>query len=366
MNSWAIHYDRCQECGTTEKSHAAQGLCVTCYERRHGRGLRDRAGRGTGGALDSYGLPIPQPGSHRGELKPSEVAESVLRSLYLDQELSLQDVAERLRCSRQYVLRLMKKYTIPRRPLSVARKNAQRDGKVQFLRQSRGGAIHDIKLGSVQIDRTFFRSWSQEMAYVLGVFCTDGNLTDSGGYYRASISQKQRELLDKCLALMNCDAKLSWCAKRGQAGALYQFFIGDQEVCRDLIRLGIRPRKSRVIRFPEIRTDYVRHFIRGCWDGDGSIYQEGRHSSWNASFISGSPAFAASLHDWLVRLGMPRRTIHCDFRSNAYYFRWSRGDCGKLFHILYDGVPESQYLSRKYERFRAAAAATDAQQQCQQ
>jgi len=360
MSGWAIHHDRCRVCGTVEKPHRSKGLCVTCYERCRGRELRDRAGRGTGTLLDAYGLPIPQPGSQQSEQKPSHISESVLRRLYLDQELSLQDVAEHLRCSRQYVQQLMKKYVIPRRTLSVARRNAQRDAKVQFLRQSRGGAIHSITLGSVQIDRTFFRSWSQEMAYVLGVFYADGNFTDSEGYYRASVSQKHSELLEKCLVLMKCNAKLSWCAKRGQAGPLYTFRIGDQEVCRDLIRLGIKPRKSRVIEFPDIPTDYVRHFIRGCWDGDGSIYQESGRSGWKASFVSGSRIFAVSLHDWLVCLGMPQRTIHRDVRSNAHYFRWSGGDCGKLFHIFYDGVPELQYLSRKYEKFRAAATAVTA------
>jgi hypothetical protein len=54
---------------------------------------------------------------------------------------------------------------------------------------------------------------------------------------------------------------------------------------------------------------------------------------------------------------MRRATIHRDSRhKSAFYVRWAGTHCAKLYHILYDGVPESQYLLRKYVRFRAAAA----------
>ena len=28
---WSLKYDKCQQCGTTERKHAAKGLCVNCY-----------------------------------------------------------------------------------------------------------------------------------------------------------------------------------------------------------------------------------------------------------------------------------------------------------------------------------------------
>ncbi|MHC4210670.1 MAG: LAGLIDADG family homing endonuclease, partial [Planctomycetota bacterium] len=130
-----------------------------------------------------------------------------------------------------------------------------------------------------------------------------------------------------------------------------------QNVCRDLIALGLHPRKSLTLRFPDAPDGVHRHFIRGCWDGDGSIYKSGNGpSAWNAKFISASPAFIRGIHDSLVSGGMPPVTIHQHGQSVAEYFRWTGRRCVELFHILYDGVPESQYLLRKYERFRTAAA----------
>jgi hypothetical protein len=134
MSGWVIHCNRFQVSGTTEEPHRPKDLCATCYRRRRERELRDRAGRGTGTSLDGYGLPIPRPGN-RSEQEPSQTAESVLRTPHLRQQLSLQAAAEHLRCSRQYTLRLLKKYGIPRRALSLAQRNAQRDARLQSLGQ---------------------------------------------------------------------------------------------------------------------------------------------------------------------------------------------------------------------------------------
>ena len=38
---WALRYDRCVSCGTTEKRHHGRGLCTTCYARVHRIEIRD-------------------------------------------------------------------------------------------------------------------------------------------------------------------------------------------------------------------------------------------------------------------------------------------------------------------------------------
>ena len=62
----------------------------------------------------------------------------------------------------------------------------------------------------------------------------------------------------------------------------------------------------------------------------------------------------------LVDLGLPDRTIHIrnPAKSGAhrsYSFRFTGRDCVVLYHVLYDNVDESMYLSRKHDRFKAIA-----------
>ena len=339
-----MQHDRCRSCGTTERPHRAKGLCPRCYNQ-------------------AYADRVRQPDARRGRRRDglcSRITASELRKHYVEQGLSLQDIADRFKCTRALILYLMKRHGIPRRTKSEARRLAQSKGKVRYEKQLVDGSVRTIQIRNTHINKNFFRDWSCEMAYVLGVFFTDGCLSVSRtGYHGASISQKEPELLQKCLVLMRCDATLRHNPNNGAASSIYTFRIHHQDVCRDLVQYGIHPRKSRTIRFPDVPGQHLRHFLRGCWDGDGSICKCGSvASSWKASFVSASSAFIWGIHDALVSLGLPPATVHCHRRFNALDVRWTGARCGKLFHILYDGVPEAQYLRRKYERFRAAAGAT--------
>jgi hypothetical protein len=326
---WARDHDRCRACGTTDRPHRARGLCGRCYNEARNRRHR-------------------RPGAKQGRRRDgltARVTERELRKLYVEQELSLQEIADRFGCTSPLVLYMMKRHRIPRRSHSEARRNAQRDGKIRYRIKLASGHTRVIRQRGTSINERFFGGWSPEMAYVLGVFCTDGCLTVSKtDYHRATISQKEPELLEKCLALMHCDAPLQYKPNNSPAGGLYTFAVNHQNVCRDLVALGLHPRKSRTIRWPDMPLAVARHFIRGCWDGDGSIHRTGKTPlAWRASYVSGSPGFIWGIHDALVSLGMPPAKI---------YVR-------KEPRILYDGVSENQYLVRKYEGFRAAATAAE-------
>jgi hypothetical protein len=195
------------------------------------------------------------------------------------------------------------------------------------------------------------------MAYVLGVIFTDGNMNP--GSKRLSIAQKEPELLNKVSKLMNCDMKLSHSKKRGIAGAVYRFDICREKIYDDLINLGLSPRKSKTIEFPNIPPGCVRHFVRGCWDGDGSIFISGVRL--RGSYVCGSLKFIEALVQELYKAGIHRTkpsyrrsplTIHEGKKSNYYEIKIdARVNLEKLFDYFYDGVDESLYLTRKYNVF---------------
>lgn len=203
------------------------------------------------------------------------------------------------------------------------------------------------------------------MAWILGVIYTDGNLSKpyrNAKYLRVTIGQKDVELLEKVRALMESNALLRHDPARGTAGALYSIGIDNVEISQDLQQLGLTENKSLTTSFPLMPSDMVRHFIRGCWDGDGSVYWEGNDNRKPcASYVSGSNDFIEQLTRHLVDLGLPDRAIHVSTRSKnpSYYFRYSGPPCVTLYHLLYDGVDERMYLKRKHDRFKAIADLLD-------
>ncbi|HSL04038.1 MAG TPA: hypothetical protein VK901_10945, partial [Nitrospiraceae bacterium] len=175
-----------------------------------------------------------------------------------------------------------------------------------------------------------------------------------------SISQKEPELLDKVRALMGSNALIRFNEKRGVAGALYNMQITNAMVCADLRRLGLPPKKSLTITFPPMPPHVVRDFIRGCWDGYGSLYWRDAPPSSAASFVSGSKFFVQRLVKHLVDLGLPERTIHIRnpakrSEHRSYSLCFTGRVCAVLYHVLYDNVDESMCLSRKHDRFKSSA-----------
>jgi hypothetical protein len=179
--------------------------------------------------------------------------------------------------------------------------------------------------------------------------------------WRLKISQKEPELLEKVRAQMDSNALMSFREKRGVAGAVHELVIANATVCADLRQLGVTPKKSLTINFPPMPPHVVRDFVRGCWDGDGSVYLNEKNLRMpRASFISGSKDFIEQLVRHLVDLGLPDRTIHVRNPAKrgehqSYSFRFCGRDCVLLYHVLYDNVDERMCLSRKRDRFKAIA-----------
>ncbi|MHC4786718.1 MAG: hypothetical protein ACYTE6_12225, partial [Planctomycetota bacterium] len=103
---WARDHDRCRACGTTDRPHRAGGLCGHCYSEAHNQRHRQ---------------PDARQGRRRDGLT-ARVTERELRELYVEQELSLQEIADRFGCTRVMILYLMKRHRIPRRSHSEARR----------------------------------------------------------------------------------------------------------------------------------------------------------------------------------------------------------------------------------------------------
>ncbi len=204
------------------------------------------------------------------------------------------------------------------------------------------------------------------MAYVLGLLATDGtiHLTPARGanakdkmLKSITFVQKERELLEKMLHLMDSNAKIIFREEKQYgsitSGAVYYFTLNNTKLFDRLVELGISERKSLTIKFPDIPEPNVRHFIRGCWDGDGSI---GKHSenSYHARFFSGSKIFIEGMLAELEKSEFPPRRIYSRNDERYFWVSYVGKIVGKLYVYLYEDVPSSMRYERKYLIFRKA------------
>ncbi len=258
-----------------------------------------------------------------------------LGKLYLEEKRSLEDIARLYGVSRVAVWKYCKDGHLIRRNRSEARLEAQKKGKVPQ--------------NYFDINDLFFSVWSSEMAYVLGLIATDGCISRSG---TVALCINDRELLQKVKSLMGSTHNIKC---YGHQEGLYNFSFSRQKLVSDLNKLGIFPNKSLTIRFPAVPDDFLTDFIRGVFDGDGSVFFDERSENYpvRTKFVSSSRDFIEKLESALQKLGMPARKIYEQPTKNAisYMFRYGHKDSERLFSIIYKDTRSGLYLERKYNKF---------------
>lgn len=136
---------------------------------------------------------------------------------------------------------------------------------------------------------------------------------------------------------------------------LHHFHFARKKLVEDLRKFGILPRKSLAVKFPGVPQNFITDFIRGVFDGDGSVFFDKRRPRFplRAQFVSGSKDFISGLQRSLESLGMPKRTIYKQKTKNgwSYMFIFDHKDSVRLFNILYKNVQNGLFLDRKYKRF---------------
>lgn len=133
------------------------------------------------------------------------------------------------------------------------------------------------------VNEDFFKVWSPDMAYILGLWWTDGNIFGS----QMSMSQHcdRSYILDKILKIMGSDHV----SRKKRSANCKEFQITSVEIVRDIKRLGGEENKSLKCSFPYVPKKYLPDFIRGCWDGDGCIYY--KKTGYSSVLTSGSKRF---------------------------------------------------------------------------
>jgi intein/homing endonuclease len=192
----------------------------------------------------------------------------------------------------------------------------------------------------------FFDDLTDEKAqYVLGLIASDGNLSHNPKN-KISITSKDREILEKVQKVMQTDYKVGFDGR-----CVYQIQIYSDILYNRCISLGLPERKSLILDYPNWAN---RHFIRGVFDGDGSVFKQHNRPTILCEFTSSSIKFINGLEEHLTNLGLEyhyRRDYMPPSGNPNYKILIHRNsDKIKFFDLIYKDA--TIWLNRKHVIFQ--------------
>jgi intein/homing endonuclease len=193
-----------------------------------------------------------------------------------------------------------------------------------------------------KVNEEFFKIWTQEMAWVLGLFVTDGHIHNK--YHSIFFSQKDERILHLIAKYMEADYVL---APFGKTKTTPTLIINSKEIKKDLELMGITAKKSLIVPFPIVPEEYLASFVRGVIDGDGWVQKSG----YVMNVTSASQNFAFGLLSvfkaWELRTEI---TVEKTQLGKIIYRIWVKGkyELPKLASIIYnDTLNNNVYHKRE-------------------
>lgn len=163
-----------------------------------------------------------------------------------------------------------------------------------------------IKAIKYKTDESYFEKINtQDKAYFYGFMLTDGWVNERILTSGIKISVRDIDLLKSFKKYLKTDRPIkiikdksyTYGTKKIKKNKSAFIQIGIRKIVKDLINLGVRQNKSYNVKFPNtniVPHKLMPHFIRGIYDGDGTIGKSGL-----ASFTSGSKNFLKGLKNYL-------------------------------------------------------------------
>lgn len=189
--------------------------------------------------------------------------------------------------------------------------------------------------------------------FILGFIFADGSINTSLHHNQINIqiNPKDIEVLEFIKSKIQPSSNIlqyeKFCKNTNKNYAVARISFSSKKIVKDLINLGCVPGKTyKEIRVPNIPIEFYRDFIRGVFDGDGSIYISKKSSTKVGCFICcSSVSFLKDIKN-IIGFGNINEN-----ESPARLSFYKKNNIQLFFDYMYNG---NFCLIRKFKKFKEA------------
>ena len=268
------------------------------------------------------------------EILSKEKVVEIHKSEYMNGESCIK-IDEKYGLSKGYINKKFKKYGLPVRSNKINSKK-------------------------YHVDSNYFENIdNHEKAYRLGFMSADGYITQPK-HKRVGLALgiKDFEHIEKFQKCINSSYPISIYTNKnpiGGSGEYCRVIITDDKMYECLQDNGVVLNKTKNFKPPSLKYEYIKSFILGYFDGDGSIYVNSTKYPYYSISIVGLPETLDFISEYLVENKLiDKKPKHNKRKEEHYvcYIRWGGNNIvTKIMEHLYQDIDLKIPLKRKYELF---------------
>lgn len=255
--------------------------------------------------------------------------------MYVNQKLSTVKIGQYYNCYYKVVAKILDKH------------NIQRVGN--------GRRKYDLD------EHYFDKIDTPNKAYILGLLFADGNNSLEKSTIRISLKESDKDILERMRKEFKLEKPLRY---QDNSNDNHNGYISknawildcfSSHMCKTLNQIGMKPNKSLILEFPQIEEHLYSHFVRGYYDGNGSVYRtiKSPNNHHITTTITSTEMFCNSLAEICTK----KLDIYCPIYDASNHngitkvFTLSgRNKSKKFLDWIYQDA--DMYLARKYDRYK--------------
>lgn len=226
------------------------------------------------------------------------------------------------------------------------------ENKIHIRSRGEAAIVSNIQRRQFNVNDSYFSIENSNMAYLLGFLASDGTVDKKNNRIKIGLSSIDKKFLMEIKEELKYEGDiLDYITSNGFS--VSELTFTSQQIKNDLARYNIVPNKTFTFKFPKnLNKKYWIDFIRGYFDGDGSVSTAGENAiKWQ--ICSATKDVLETIVDFFYEeyhikkvsiLEQPRKN------STLYYFQYSTNAAKEIFSILYK--KNSLKLPRKYLKFK--------------
>lgn len=209
---------------------------------------------------------------------------------------------------------------------------------IKKISEEQKSQIQSQNARKYKINQDYFKTWSHNMAYVLGLWFADGCIY-GGKMFDITLHKKDKYILKRIAEELEYEGNLYDYVDRQAARLNFSCVV----IYKDIISLGGKESKSMDVKFPQIPREFLHDFIRGYFDGDGCVMRR-KGGLLNTAFTCGSYEFLSQL--WEI-LKQEAGVTGGSYDKSCYTVRFGNKDSLLIGKYLYQDNPELFLIRKK-------------------